>query len=178
MCFLTNRANRYDIAIVKLSFIYIFYFSVSEDKSRTKKFGGVNQWGKWILLNRSGAKWKHLFINRNRDLIGRNQNIKTNTSLTCMEFEPIFDSSIIHRHGPERWPVARSFPSITSNKDKRFLIFFFSFLSFHQIYAIRTRCQCYQLIPFVISLSVWMIINNFELLRFVWKHWLEEMKTK
>lgn len=163
--------------IVKLSFIYIFYFTVSRDKSRTKKFGGVNRWGKWIVRNRSGVKWKHLFINRNRDLIERNQNIKTNTSQTCTEFEPFSDSSIIHRHGPERWPVARSFPSITSNKDKRFSIFFFNFLSFHQIDAICTRCQCYQLIPFVISLSVWMIINNLELLRFVWKHWLEEMKT-
>lgn len=113
--------------IVKLSFIYIFYFTVSEDKSRTKKIGGVNRWRKWIVRNRSGVKWKHLFINRNRDLIKRNQNIKTNTSQTCAEFEPFFDSSIIHRHGPERWPVARSFPSITSNKDKRFSIYFFQF---------------------------------------------------
>lgn len=123
-------------------------------------------------------KWKHLFINRNRDLIERNQNIKTNTSQTCMELEPFFDSPIIHRHGPERWPVARSFPSITSYKDKRFSIFSFNFLSFHQMYAICTCCQCYQLIPLVISLSVWMIINNFELLRFVWQPWLKEMKTK
>lgn len=33
--------------IVKLSFIYIFYFTVSEDISQEqKKFGGVNRWGK------------------------------------------------------------------------------------------------------------------------------------
>lgn len=51
--------------------------------------------------------------------------------------------------------------------------FFCNFLSFYQIYAICTGslCHYYHLILHVISHSVWMIINNLELLRFVWNHW-------
>lgn len=65
--------------------------------------------------------------------------------------------------------------SIDIPDDDKRLIFdlFCNFLSFHQIYAICTRClcHCYQLILCVISHSVWMVINILELLRFVCNHW-------
>lgn len=123
-----------------------------------------------------GVKWKHLFINRNRDLIGRNQNIKTNTSQTCIEFEPFSDSLIIHRHGPERWPVARSFPSITSNKDKRFSIYFFS-VSYHFIkltqYALDVNAINWFLLLFLFqcewSSITWSFSDLFE--NTDWKKW-------
>lgn len=101
--------------------------------------------------------------------------MRTNTSQTCIEFEPFFNSPITHRHGPERWPLARSFPSISQTMTNDWFSIFFScnFLSFYQIYAICTRClcHCYQLILCVISHSVWMVINILELLRFVCNHW-------
>lgn len=120
-------------------------------------------------------KWEHLFINRNRDLIGRNQNIKTNTSQTCTEFEPFSDSSIINGHGPERWPVARSFPSITSNKDKWFSIFFS--ISYHFIkltqYALDVNAINWFLLLFLFqcewSSITWSFSDLFE--NTDWKKW-------